>query len=373
MTAGKSLDPIADELSWQPVPATGPVHGSHGAERSGLDDESFALVVGAGVFAIVAIVAVFVFWGRELAIDGRNSLGDFTAIAGGIAAALGFALSRMLPRRRPDAGAGPTEDERYRWFDIIALSVAHGAIALLGWIGIATVLEHSLVGATVYTSPAVVLAAAASALSAYLAFLSGASLSPRHLSLVLAVFLVVGLVTAMLSAGDPQWWQMNLSALGITHDISSLTFNFTLIVSGVIVTTIARLGTSSLPSTTGRDRRRRLIVRVIFVLLGVLLACVGIFPVDRFFLLHNTVATGMAVAYAALVLGLPWLIPSIPRVFIALGYVYVVAIVGLALLFAAGIYNLTAVELVAALLIFSWLILFLRNVQTISSRKRTAR
>jgi hypothetical protein len=30
-----------------------------------------------------------------------------------------------------------------------------------------------------------------------------------------------------------------------------------------------------------------------------------------------------------------------------------------------GIYNLTAVELIAALLIFSWLILFLRNVQTI--------
>jgi hypothetical membrane protein len=332
--------------------------------RLSLDDESFALVVGAFVFVVSALIAIFVFWGRELPIDGRGSLGEFTAIVGGAAAAVCFALSRLLPRRALDPKRDP-DGARYRWFDLIALSAAHGAIALLGWIGVATVLDHSLVGATVFASPAVVLAAAAAALSGYLAFLSGANLSPRHLSLVLAVFLVVGLVTAMLSSADPQWWQMNLSALGITHDVSSLTFNLTLIVSGVIVTTIARFGTASLPAVTRADRRRRAIVRTVFVLLGVLLACVGIFPVDRFFLLHNTVATGMAVAYAILVIGLPWLIPTMPRVFLVLGFTYVGAIIVLTVLFMTGIYNLTAVELIAALLIFSWLILFLRNVQTI--------
>lgn len=332
--------------------------------RLSLDDESFALVVGAFVFVSVALIAIFVFWGRELAIDGRGSLGEFTAIVSGVAATVCFALSRLLPRRAPDPKRDP-DGTRYRWFDLIALSAAHGAIALLGWVGVATVLDHSLVGATVFASPAVVLTAAAAALSGYLAFLSGANLSPRHLSLVLAVFLVVGLVTAMLSSADPQWWQMNLSALGITHDVSSLTFNLTLIVSGVIITTIARFGTASLPAVTHSDRRRRAIVRTVFVLLGVLLACVGIFPVDRFFLLHNTVATGMAVAYAILVLGLPWLIPTMPRVFLVLGFTYVGAILVLTVLFATGIYNLTAVELIAALLIFSWLILFLRNVQTI--------
>ncbi|KRA24859.1 hypothetical protein ASD65_10800 [Microbacterium sp. Root61] len=332
------------------------------AGRRSLDDESFALTLGAFAFAISAAVAAFVFWGRELPIDGRHSLGDFTAMAGAVAAAVGFAISRLLPRRAAAADPQDAEGAKYRWFDLIALSAAHGAIALLGWIGVATILEHSFVGATVYASPAVALAATATALSAYLSFLSGAALSPRHLSLVLAVFLVVGMVTAMLSSTDPLWWQMNLSALGITHDISSLTFNVTLIVSGVLVTTIARFGTASLPSATVLDRRRRGVMRVLFVLLGALLACVGIFPVDRFFLIHNTVATGMTVAFAALVIGLPWLVPSMPKVFVALGFVYVGVIVVLAVLFAVGVYNLTAVELVSALLIFSWIILFLRNV-----------
>ncbi|MEF3402386.1 hypothetical protein [Agromyces sp. CCNWLW203] len=332
--------------------------------RRGLDDESFALAVGAVAFVITAVVAAFVFWGRELPIDGRGSLGDFTAIAGAAAASIAFAVARMVPRRGERAGVAVARRERYRWFDLVALSLAHGAIALLGWIGIATIMEHSFIGATVYASPAVVITSAATALSAYLSVLSAVNLSPRQLSLVLAVFLVVGVTTAMLSSADPLWWQMNLSALGITHDISSLTFNLTLIVSGVIITTIARFGTATLPSGTTVQRRRRATIRVLFVLIGVLLACVGIFPVDRFFLIHNTVATGMAVAFAALVIGLPWLIPTMPRAFVVLGFVYVGVVVVLAVLFAAGIYNLTAVELVSSLLIFSWIILFLRNVQT---------
>ena len=72
----------------------------------------------------------------------------------------------------------------------------------------------------------------------------------------------------------------------------------------------------------------------------------------------------MAVAFAVLVIGLPWFMPSMPRVFVLLGYVYVGVIVVLAVFFATGYYNLTAVELVAAVLIFSWIIVFLRNTGT---------
>jgi hypothetical protein len=50
-----------------------------------------------------------------------------------------------------------------------------------------------------------------------------------------------------------------------------------------------------------------------------------------------------------------------PRVFVLLGYVFVGVIVLLAIFFAVGYYNLTAVELVAGVLIFSWIIVFLRS------------
>jgi hypothetical membrane protein len=192
------------------------------------------------------------------------------------------------------------------------------------------------------------------------------------LSLVLAVFLVVGALASMLSSSDPQWWQKNLSALGITDDVSSLAFNLTLIIAGAIVTIIARYGTAGLPTSTPLDLRHRNLVRVALALIGVLLACVGIFPVSEFFLLHNTVATGMAVVYAVIVFALPRWVPSMPKVFVILGYVYVAVTVLLGVFFATGYYNLTAVELVAGVLIFSWIILFLRNAGVIRPTETAA-
>ncbi|GAA1543003.1 putative membrane protein [Microbacterium ginsengiterrae] len=324
--------------------------------------ESFAIVVAAAAFILCLPIAAIVFWGRELQISGHASLGQFVAIAGGVSAAAAFLISRSLSTRYRRGGAA--RRERFLWFDLTALAVGYAAIALLGWLGAATVMEHSFTGATVFSVPAMLLASAAVAVSAYIAYISGSDLSASGLSLVLALFLVVGMVTAMLSAQNPQWWQMNLSALGMTHDISSLTFNLTLIVSGIMVTTIARIGTAAIPTRSESEARRRTAVRVLFVLLGVLLACVGVFPVDRFFLLHNTVATGMTVAFAALVFGLPWLVPTMPKSFVVLGFVFVAVMVVLVVFFFTGVYNLTAVELIAAVMIFAWIILFLRNVQS---------
>lgn len=326
------------------------------------DHESIALIIAVTAFIIGGLVALIVFWGRELPIDGRRSLGDFTALLGAVAAALGFGVSRFMSQR---SYAKQANLAGMHWFDLVALAVAHGLIALLAWIGLATVMAHSFEGAIVFATPATIIAASATALSAYVGYLSGSSLSPRQLSMVLAMFLAVGIIAAMLSSADPKWWQLNLSALGITNDISALAFNLTIFLSGVIVTTIARLGTASLPVETELDRRHRTIVRILFVLLGILLACVGVFPVDKFLLIHNTVATGMTVAFAALVIGLPRLVPTMPRMFVWLGFAFMAVIALVAVLFAFGIYNLTAVELIAALLIFAWIILFLRNVETI--------
>lgn len=47
--------------------------------------------------------------------------------------------------------------------------------------------------------------------------------------------------------------------------------------------------------------------------------------------------------------------------FIALGWLFLAIILVLAVFFAVGFYTLTAVELVAGILVFAWIILFIRN------------
>lgn len=324
--------------------------------------ESAALLAAVGVLVVVTGVGLLAFRG-PLAISGPDSVGQFVAI-GSAAAAVGvFVAAAVLARASTTTtGALPV----MRWFDVASLAAAHGAIALLGWTGVASVVERSFVGAVLFPFSAAVLAGVAVALTAYLTIISAARMTPTRLSLVLMVFLVVGVFASMLSATDPQWWKKNLSTLGISDDVSALAFNLTVIIAGAIVTTIAHFGTAAITASTQRERRGRRLVRMELLTIGVFLACVGLFPVDRHFAVHNTVASGMAVVFVAMVLGLRWTVPSAPRVFVLLGYAFVLVIVVLAVLFATGYYNLTAVELVAFLLIFSWLMLFLRNTDTAS-------
>ncbi|MFC8799845.1 hypothetical protein ACFT2C_19085 [Promicromonospora sp. NPDC057138] len=324
--------------------------------------ESSALLAGAGAFVLGALVGLFVFRDSGVPISGRGSIGDFAAIGGALVAIAAFLFGCVLRRtqiRRDEAGGSGRP--RLRWFDIAALALAHAVIALLGWIGLASVVGESFIGATAYSTAAAVLGGVALAVTAYLAFLSAVNLTPMMVSLVLALFLVVGAFTSMLSATDPYWWQENLSALGMTDDISAMAFNLTLIIAGVMVTTIAHYTTAYLPHSTPMEVRGRTLVRTALVLIGVLLACVGIFPVDDFLAAHNTAAIGMVIIYVTMVVSLRRLLPSMPRVFVLLGYIYVGVIVILAVFFITGYYNLTAVELVAAVLIFSWIIVFLRS------------
>jgi hypothetical membrane protein len=328
--------------------------------------ESSALLVGAAVFVVVAAVSIFVFWGRNVPIAGPGSIGQYVALAAALATIVVFIGARLLIRGGSASGPMVTDrldapNVRLHWYDLGALAVAHAVIALLGWLGMAGLLDRSFTGAVVFPVSAAMLAGVAVAVTSYAVFLTAIKLTPMLLSVVLVVFLVVGTFASMLSATDPLWWQKNLSTLGISDDISALAFNLTLIVGGVIVTVIASYATANIPVQGEKEERGRRFVRGALALMGILLACVGIFPVDRFMTAHNVSATGMAVIFVVLALGLGRYVPSMPRVFVLLGYVFVGVIVVLAVLFGNGYYNLTAVELIAFLMIFSWLILFLRN------------
>jgi hypothetical membrane protein len=336
----------------------------HASRNGKITLETAALLVGALFFVVGFLISIVVFWGRELDITGTDSIGTYAAIGGAAVAILAVLLGRYVVTHRigmktRDDGL-KMHDDRLRWYDILAITVTYAATAFLGWWGVASLLELSFTDAPVFDFPGAILVAVAFALTAYICFLSSASLTPMTLSLVLAIFLVVGAFASMLTATDVHWWQNNLSALGMSSNASNWVFNGTVIIAGAVVTIIARYATSELPVDTPTAIRRRRLVRIGLILMGIFLTCVGIFPVDRFFLVHNTVATGMTVAFGLVVLALPWLVPSVSKVFVAFGYLYVAVIVLLVIFFATGYYNLTAVELIAAILIFSWIIVFLR-------------
>ena len=337
--------------------------------NAAVTSESRALVIGGAGFLILGMIA-FLLVGREpVALSGRGSVGDIaalgTAVLGAAAAVIG-SLQRQAHDAPPAPGGGRTRNI----IDIAALALAHACIFLLGWLALFSIFQRAFVGAVLYPLAAAILVGVTGAISTYIAYLSTVTMNAYRLAALLAVFLVTGVLTSMLTAEDPQWWQENLSALGMSSGVSGVAFNLTLIVAGVVVTTLAGYSTRTLESTakTAPARRRVRHLEGGIVLIGILLACVGLFPVDEQFWLHTAAASGMVVVFGTLIVRMRSLVPSIPATFNLLGLVFL-AVIAFAVLmyFPFGYYNLTAVELIAASLVFAWLIVLIRNLAAVDA------
>lgn len=335
---------------------------SHPALRTGGERsvESLALVVGAAGFVLAAGAALIAFRLESAPIAGRGSIGQFSAIASAIVALLAFGAGRLIVQRRGLHSPLHLLD----YLDIVALAIAHAVIALLGWTLAATILEQAFIGATVFPIPVVVLAGAAAAFTAYVVFVSATHMDLPLLAAVLAVFLGAGLIASMLGSSDPDWWVDNLSALGMKTSTSARAFSITLIIAGFLITTLARYVTRDIPTA---DPRGVTGARVCLVLMGVFLMGVGIFPVDTFFGIHTGVTIAAVVAFAVLVVRMPVWLTHMPRVFVVTGWLFLTTTVGLTVLFLVGYYTLTAVELVGGTLVFTWLILFIRNTAAVKA------
>ncbi|BCW66933.1 hypothetical protein NicSoilB4_16960 [Arthrobacter sp. NicSoilB4] len=343
-------------------------------KHAAVTSESRALVIGGAGFLLLGVIA-FLLVGREpVALSGRGSAGDIaalgTAALGAAAVVIGSRQGRGLEATHPPRGG-----RARNIIDIAALALAHACILLLGWLALFAIFQRAFVGAVLYPLAAAILVGVTGAVSTYIAYLSAVTMNAYRLAALLAVFLVTGVLTSMLTAEDPQWWQENLSALGMSSDVSGVAFNVTLIVAGIVVTTLAGYSTRTLESTadTASERRRARQLQGGIVLIGVLLACVGLFPVDEQFWLHTAAASGMVVVFGTLIVRMRSLVPSIPATFNVLGLVFLAVIAfAVVMYFPFAYYNLTAVELIAASLVFAWLIVLIRNLAAVDADQLAA-
>ncbi|BDZ65106.1 DUF443 domain-containing protein [Agromyces mangrovi Wang et al. 2018] len=339
--------------------------------------EASAIVAAAVAFVAAGLGMLIVGGLDTIPITGWGSVAEVSAFAAAISAAIAFGIGYVvqgLPLNPAYAERTPTWA---RWVDALALAFTSAVLVLLLVVGLGSLLGDAFQGATLYGLTAALLAGAIAAVTSYFTYLVAAGVSASSIATLLAFFLVSGCLGSMLTASDPLWWEKNLSALGTVRDVSGYAFGITLILGGLVVTALARyIGGELRQWSTERGLDAERGIRTItggLVLLGIFLACVGIFPVDLHFGIHNTVASGMAVVYLVIVIGLRWFLPGFPNAFLVLGYAFLgIIFVTVLFFFPFGYYNLTAVELVAAGLIFSWLIIFIRNITASTTDRRVA-
>lgn len=363
--------------------------------------ESRAIWCAIGGALIGLGLGFLVFTDHRPPLAGDGSIQVFGSIVGGVTAGLAFLLGFSLNTRLANIWLGQRPRIR-QVMDTLALLVVHASIAVMVALGLFRVFQEAFIGLTVDYIAGAVLLAIVGGTSGYFSFNSGARINAFTLSTLLALFTASGVLVSMIFAENPFWWHVMFSELGTGQAglTSFWTFNTTLVVSGTIITTLTafitrdleiwsdhitgtheeeleqrqaerRRGDGSLPLvariSVGLSRRvsrpRIGMIRAVMISMGVCLAGVGLVPISLHHDIHVLFTAGFGLSFLILLIGMPFLLPGFPRTFYLISYLAAAAVAGAAALWEPiGYYNLTSLELIGAAVLFSWMVVFIRNI-----------
>ncbi len=320
--------------------------------------------------------ALIAFWGRDVAMFERGiSIGFVASVLGGALALVVYALTIY----DKDTITGESRFSRFKQhMGIWSLALVHGLLAFMLYVFLFRVVDRSFIGVMLDQWASSVLVALAVGLAGYYVYLSAVAMSTMRIAGLLVIFLVTGMFVSMLTAQDPQWWSLHFSSLGAGEGVSGYAFNGTLVITGAVVLGLvqyvagdfARL--QSAQKIGPRDKTAILMTAIVGI--GIALACVGIFEYNVFPLMHNLSATGMAVCFIGIIAALRQLTPDYPRAFFVASYSLLAGLLVSVWLFAfAGYFNLTVFELVAASVIMTWLVVFIRQTAALVDDDAAAR
>ena len=326
--------------------------------------EARAIYFAGAVFILSLVVSLLIFWPDYVPLFGGKSIGLVATISATLAVLIGFYFGNV-------GQYSYTPDMKWyqkarRVITKAALAFVHGAACFLFSSALFYLFHRSFLGLELDPIASSLLVAATTSVSAYIVYIAAYRISTTSVSAVLALFLASGVMTSMITAEDPYWWQVHFSSLGGTNSFSSYAFNLTLIIAGMVTVALsdfvaedfAKLkqgGTFLIDKVSA--------VRGSLALIGLFLAGVGAFPYNVFPIIHLLTAAGMAIVFICLLSMLPRLMPSFSHAFFTMSFIFLGAIVAALVLFKGFDYlTLTAFELISAVIIFSWLVVFIRQI-----------
>lgn len=319
--------------------------------------------VGAVYGLVVALTAT------ALSLAGDDPFALWAAIGAAVVAAIAATIGYWRARNRPGQEWRRTLKPWKFTVNTVSVVIVHTVLAFLATYALYRVLALGFIGLPVIPFWAVVLMAVTLGLSTYIVYLSAWGMTTQRMSSLLMAFIVIGTLTAMVTTPDPEWWTIHFSHLGTFDAISSWVFNGTLIAGGLLVTTFAVYIANDMGDLVEadvlRNPRGAWVVPVLFVVMGVMLACVGIFPVDVNLALHNLSASGMAAMFLVLLVSGPNLLRGMPRTYFVSSWAFFAATISSVILFVptVGYFSLTAFEIIVFALIFGWIAVFIRFLE----------
>ncbi|MDQ5943908.1 MAG: hypothetical protein QG675_676 [Patescibacteria group bacterium] len=337
-------------------------------DRSKKSNENIAESLLVPTILLISLISL-IYFRNETAVRlvGPDSIGFITLILGVI---LSFVL--FVPFYIYGLKAKSEKLSRKQLgFNIVTLSVATAIMTILVTAIGVELASQAFKELTLdkYTSSVIV--GIYAGLVVYLLVPASINLNTQSIVRIFSVVMVCGMLLSMITSSNPLWWQINFSSLGSIAGPSAKVFNFTLLLSGMVLITMSFHLLDDIRklmiSGSNKSKNARInILKGLFVFIGICMAGVGVFTYAENPLMHNLSAYSMVLGFAIIIIGLKKILPFIDATFLANSY-FTLAVIGVCYFLFTRVHylNLTAFELLAFGITFAWLVLFVRKISSL--------
>jgi hypothetical protein len=315
----------------------------------------------AGMMA--SLMALFLFRWQDISLvsmTGAYSITQLTIVLGMIfgSVAFGWTMYRMRQSRRFSV----------RLFHAVTISIAYMILGFVGLVLFMRLWQSAFASVQLDGYTAAIVIGTLVAVMSYVMILSGLALGFNTIITVLMLTLGGGVILSMVTNGHADWWQYNFSYLGTDLVPNSWIFNVTLIFSALILLALLDYLFSWLGARYS-ENRSLFYLRVLLTLTAITLAGVGAVPNNDgwMHIVHNHLAQMLVVWILLMIGAIRWLLPQAGSEFLLMSYSIAGGLVAVEILFEGLHYlSLTAFELIAFGLAFTWLILLLQVLRQTS-------
>lgn len=183
------------------------------------------------------------------------------------------------------------------------------------------------------------------------------------------IIMAGGIYIAAADVSDPFWWRVSFSYLGSIKSNAYYIFNSALIFAGIMFMVWLPYLTRDFKLLVAHQKmseRAARIFQIAILLLGIAIIFVGI--LRRGFTpavsnLHDLAAYTMSAVLIFLMVGLWWLLPTLPIEIRVTSWLMVLGVIITVIAGAVGYFNTVGVELLSFILGMTWIQIFTHNVQ----------
>lgn len=305
-------------------------------------------------------VCLFIFRDfSQIPLIGQQSIASMVILLGVITGMINFTYYFIKDNKSDNSSL------KLYWRNLPVVLLSYLVIIVVAQLLFFKVMGQLFMGASfdIYTSSC--MAAVMTGIVNYVMIYSAKSITPTSLIRSLVFVILGGVFIAMVTNRDQQWWLYNFSFLGTPEATNSWQFNLTLILSSLLMVALIDYIFVFLYNIEGKTKRL-IALKVLLLLTAICLGGVGFFPYnDSLFYqsIHNRVAGYLVYLFIILIISIRWLLPNVSKHFLRISY-SIGAMLGIICVLFLGVHylSLTAFELFAFVLAFSWLLLLLQHI-----------